>query len=130
MKLIMTNRIRLQEEIFHKLENCRLCIESYAIELDDLMQSENVHELEDRVSWFKQMFNYYLDRFIPALEETLRLDRKHLELVKFNSHRTFNLVGMEVRHHQKMVNLFFHRFEHISNEFNTFLKNQNSNRRI
>ena len=130
-KLKMTKKIK---SLLHNgrvlevnLSNCDYLVSLYLKQLNEFETYHNQEMEREKSNWFRNLFNYYQNNLIPALEESLRLDEKHLELIKKNpDSNNFQPVRIEIRHHKKLMNQFFRRFEQIHREFLEYCHNVES----
>jgi hypothetical protein len=100
------------------LHNCNHQLGLYLEKLKQI-KVENKLDAEQKIQLkhFNEIFKYYKKDLIPALEEILKMDAKHLKLIKKNPDPKFRPVEIEFTNHEKMIKEFFHRFESIHKEF-------------
>ena len=108
------------------LHNCNHQLGLYSQKLEALKATKTFNEEEkEQLKRFSKIFKYYKKDLIPALEEMLQLDAKHINLIKKNPDSAFTPVKIEFQNHEKLLKQFLHRFEEIHKEFHDFTININ-----
>ena len=112
-----------EEELYSSLCRCRQRVKFLRFELSNVLNSGSLTKVySKRAHHYQQLFAFYQQDLIPALEETVRLGKKHIMLMLKNPDKSFKPVNLEVRNQFKLLRQFFTRFEQVVNEFNSFSK--------
>ena len=119
----MKKNLRNTEENLHlELNRCKNQVETNLFRLKNVTSKIEEFKESKKIHHFRQLFVYYQQNLIPALEETIRLGKRHLDLIQKNPDKAFNPVKLEVKNHNKLMRQFFHRFNEVEHDFETFLQ--------
>ena len=118
----ITNLRNKEEWIVLDIKNMK---HQVAIFLGEIDRKNNVSgHLDDKLLWYKEVFLYYQDQLLPALQESAEMEERHIEIVKNNPDPALSIMTSEVEFHQKIYRQFTKRFEEIYKEFHAYIKNQ------
>jgi|GEM_PF-4112625 len=74
----MQNLFNKEEWIILNLQNAGYQVKTYLKQLNELVEKYEVADLKEQVTWFKKIFNYYKKDLIPAIQETVVLENRHI----------------------------------------------------
>ena len=119
----MTHKIKnltnQEEWIILDLKNMKHQVRLFLKEVDSCKTSEKLDQ--SKLTWYEEVFRYYLADLIPALEESAEMEDRHMALLKKNPDEGFSLITKEVEYHQALYIEFSNRFETIYREFHEFI---------
>lgn len=107
--------------LYAALERCKTQVKYLRFQIKEIIDKNHLSNgVSRKAHHYQQLFTYYQKDLIPALEETIRLGKKHIELTQKNPDKSFKPVRLEVKNQFKLMRQFFTRFEQIKDEFETF----------
>lgn len=124
----MKNKIDLlekEENLNQDLDRYSLHASSMRFYLKKYLNNNNfTNGQAKKIHHYLQVFAYYQNDLIPALQETIQMSKKHLEILRKNPDKSFKPVKLEVQYHHKLTKQFFNRFDQLKLEIESFI-NQN-----
>ncbi|MFT4567617.1 MAG: hypothetical protein ACI9FN_002584 [Saprospiraceae bacterium] len=74
----------------------------------------------EKLKWYEDVFNYYHNQLLPALQESAEMEERHLKILKNNPDDGFSPLTKEVKYHQALYNDFSKIFEEFYSAFHDF----------
>ena len=119
MQKKIKNLFNTEEWIILNLKNAGYQVKTYLTQLDTITAKYHLGELNDKAVWFKQIFEYYKEDLIPAIQETAEMEKRHIEIFERNPDVDFD-PQVEVDNHQQLTRQFLTRFEQLHKSFYDF----------
>lgn len=120
MQKKMQNLFNKEEWIILNLNNANYQVKTYLGQLEKLMTKE-LGVYEAKAKEYKTIFDYYKDHLIPAIQETAKIEKRHIKIFDKNPDTLFD-PQIEVQNHQTLTTQFLARFEQLHAEFYKFTK--------
>ena len=114
------NLLNKEEWIVLNIQNANYQVKRYLEELPPFTQKYQLGDLAEKAAWFQEVFKYYRDELIPAIQETSEMELKHIAVFDKNPDTGFH-PEIEVQNHQLLTKQFLQRFEEVHKEFDAFI---------
>lgn len=108
-----------EEWIILDLSNMMHQVTIFLNEIEKVRDREKV-DLK-KLDWYQDVFVYYRDYLLPALNESADMEERHLDILKSNPDTGFSILDREVEYHQALYLEFSKRFEEVYKEFHAFV---------
>jgi len=89
--------------------------------LRTIKKKKDSHLDAEKLNWFEEVFSYYHDHLLPALQESAEMEERHLLILENNPDDGFSPLKKEVEYHQALYGEFAKRFEEIYKSFHAFM---------
>jgi len=116
-----TEEMIKSEEIFElKLTNYEHKLGLWIGKVERYITNDSLKKQE--LELLNKRFFFYKNELIPALKETLELDKKHITLSLINPDReNFKPIKIEIKNHQMLIDQFIKRVDVLHKELETLL---------
>ena len=118
MNTKIKNLSNKEEWIVLDLKNMQHQVGLFLKSIEKRRGLENIDQ--DKLEWFENVFKYYQDQLLPALQESAEMEERHLIILENNPDDGFSPLTKEVEYHQALYREFAKRFESIYKEFHQF----------
>ncbi|MFT4762282.1 MAG: hypothetical protein ACI9XO_004389 [Paraglaciecola sp.] len=119
MQKEIQNLFNKEEWIVLNIKNTAHQVKLYLAELHRLTEKYDLTAFADKAKWYQQVFEYYRDDLIPAIQEAAEMEMKHIAVFDKNPDTDFHS-EIEIQIHQQLTKQFLSRFEQLHAEFHQF----------
>lgn len=120
MQKKIQNLLNKEEWLVLNLKNASHQVRLYLDELPKFIGEYKLGNLDKKANWFQEVFEYYRDELIPAIQETAEMEKRHLGVFDKNPDTSFH-PEIEVENHQHLTKHFLIRFEAVHKDFQSFI---------